>query len=468
MLFIFHKARLAVAVTCLLCSSAILQAGVVAKLDAAQFDTNGFAFGDFNSLSALDTFGGVLDLTVDTDIDSSGDFFGGLGSDLFASFDINSSQIEIVLEIEPGNAAGGFNIVLADEDGAGAGDEFQYFFDISSEPVGQQITLTQQFTNPGPVFVQPGFGLSPGDGIQNYGLTQIQLQSLFGGTDVLDIRVDSISIIDTENTTLTELSVDSFNAAIQSFTFGTFSNTGAVDTTNGNFVITADPSDNGGPGGGLGFNGLDIDFEATEYQLEVEAKLLGSNTASEFNVILGDNDGDDLTPMNGSEDFIFTVNTSEFNSSDFSTFTLPLGSGSESNLETTFGFTNGGDGLQNFDLSQIQFQSSSDDPGVLGIELVRVSIVELQPLEGDYNADGIVDAADYTVWRDSQGSTGSGLAADGNGDEVVDSLDYDLWVTNFGSSSSSTASASSVPEPTSAFILMTFAAGVVIRRFDSA
>ena len=37
-------------------------------------------------------------------------------------------------------------------------------------------------------------------------------------------------------------------------------------------------------------------------------------------------------------------------------------------------------------------------------------------LLGDYNGDGRVDAADYTVWRDSEGATGSGLAADGNGD----------------------------------------------------
>ena len=35
-------------------------------------------------------------------------------------------------------------------------------------------------------------------------------------------------------------------------------------------------------------------------------------------------------------------------------------------------------------------------------------------LDGDYNANGVVDAADYTVWRDSLGQTGMGLAADGD------------------------------------------------------
>ena len=35
-------------------------------------------------------------------------------------------------------------------------------------------------------------------------------------------------------------------------------------------------------------------------------------------------------------------------------------------------------------------------------------------LAGDYNGDGVVDAADYTVWRDTFGQTGADLAADGD------------------------------------------------------
>ena len=44
------------------------------------------------------------------------------------------------------------------------------------------------------------------------------------------------------------------------------------------------------------------------------------------------------------------------------------------------------------------------------------------PLTGDYNADGTVDAADYTVWRDTlraeRDAAGSGADGDGNG--IVD------------------------------------------------
>lgn len=54
-------------------------------------------------------------------------------------------------------------------------------------------------------------------------------------------------------------------------------------------------------------------------------------------------------------------------------------------------------------------------------------------LDGDYNADGVVDAADYTVWRATQGDTGSGLAADGSGNGVVDEADFIVWRSNYGS-----------------------------------
>lgn len=55
---------------------------------------------------------------------------------------------------------------------------------------------------------------------------------------------------------------------------------------------------------------------------------------------------------------------------------------------------------------------------------------------GDYNADGIVDAADYTVWRDLLGSEGLAAyeGADSNGDGVVDVADFETWKASFGES----------------------------------
>lgn len=60
-------------------------------------------------------------------------------------------------------------------------------------------------------------------------------------------------------------------------------------------------------------------------------------------------------------------------------------------------------------------------------------------LAGDYNGDLIVNAADYTVWRDRLGdSTTSFQSADGNGNGVVDRADYLLWKKNFGNSAVAT------------------------------
>ena len=54
-------------------------------------------------------------------------------------------------------------------------------------------------------------------------------------------------------------------------------------------------------------------------------------------------------------------------------------------------------------------------------------------LDGDYNYNGIVDAADYALWRDTLGQTVTAFwGADGNGNGMIDDLDYAVWKTHFG------------------------------------
>jgi hypothetical protein len=76
---------------------------------------------------------------------------------------------------------------------------------------------------------------------------------------------------------------------------------------------------------------------------------------------------------------------------------------------------------------------------------------------GDYNGNGTVDAADYVVWRKTNGQSGAGLAADGNHDNAVNDLDYTYWRSRFGNTSGSGASlgdSASVPEPASFGLFM--------------
>lgn len=87
------------------------------------------------------------------------------------------------------------------------------------------------------------------------------------------------------------------------------------------------------------------------------------------------------------------------------------------------------------------------------------------PLEGDYNSDGLVNIADYTVWRDTLGAAGPGLAADGNFDWVVDESDYSLWKDNFGDAAAgSLVAAASVPEPSAVMLLGAMALFLGVRR----
>lgn len=72
-------------------------------------------------------------------------------------------------------------------------------------------------------------------------------------------------------------------------------------------------------------------------------------------------------------------------------------------------------------------------------------LVQASPhLPGDYNSDGLVNAADYTQWRDTLDSTEL-LAADGDGSGLIDAGDYTVWQQNYGASLPSPQLAT--PEP---------------------
>jgi hypothetical protein len=71
---------------------------------------------------------------------------------------------------------------------------------------------------------------------------------------------------------------------------------------------------------------------------------------------------------------------------------------------------------------------------------------------GDFNADGNVDAADYTVWRDNLGALDeTAINYNGDGGGIAPS-DYQIWKSHFGAvyggAGSGLAVASTIPEPT--------------------
>jgi hypothetical protein len=100
-------------------------------------------------------------------------------------------------------------------------------------------------------------------------------------------------------------------------------------------------------------------------------------------------------------------------------------------------------------------------------------------INADYNNNGVVDAADQVVWRNTLGQTGTGLAADGNGDGKIDSRDDELWRSHFGQSTVSTVEGTAtfseaIPEPLSVVLLISAVTGAALclrrlmRRFEIA
>ena len=71
-------------------------------------------------------------------------------------------------------------------------------------------------------------------------------------------------------------------------------------------------------------------------------------------------------------------------------------------------------------------------------------------MPGDYSLNGVVDAADYNLWRDSFLSEGADLMADGNGNGRVDTPDYVIW----RDARQAATQTVSVPEPWGAALMI--------------
>jgi hypothetical protein len=84
-------------------------------------------------------------------------------------------------------------------------------------------------------------------------------------------------------------------------------------------------------------------------------------------------------------------------------------------------------------------------------------------LQGDYNDDGFINAADYTTWRNAVAAGATTLTNRGSGQAgVVDRDDYDVWKAAYIAAAGSGATlgdSTAVPEPTSMTLLLLAAVG---------
>ena len=105
-----------------------------------------------------------------------------------------------------------------------------------------------------------------------------------------------------------------------------------------------------------------------------------------------------------------------------------------------------------------------------------VQLMVVNQLAGDYNLNGVVDAADYTVWRDTLGQAVTAMSgADGDGDGLIDNDDYDVWKSNFGDTllpgagaGSGAGNTAGVPEPPSLVVVLAMFVTLFMARLSRA
>jgi len=119
----------------------------------------------------------------------------------------------------------------------------------------------------------------------------------------------------------------------------------------------------------------------------------------------------------------------------------------------------------------IQYQPFYE--GLIAFDAIRIVQIDEGPLRGDYNGNGVVDAADWVLWRKQKGlsvETNEAdremsdntldkqfplLAADGNSSGTVTDRDNELWRRYFGRTSIMGAGqGAAVPEPTACSLLV--------------
>ena len=128
----------------------------------------------------------------------------------------------------------------------------------------------------------------------------------------------------------------------------------------------------------------------------------------------------------------------------------------------------GSTGIFSFSQSELPrdfpFNGEPTDTRAVGYSLASITFdfveVTATTPDGDYNDNGVIDLADYVVWRDNLGAAIT-LPGDTTGEATVGQAQYSLWKGNFSAGAGGLA-ASQIPEPSSAAILLGLVATIAM------
>jgi hypothetical protein len=208
----------------------------------------------------------------------------------------------------------------------------------------------------------------------------------------------------------------------------------------------------------LSAGGITASVGASGFLLKSGAMTLGidANSANDnANLIDGGGGSKESFFIQFSQTVLFeSIQISQFDVGDAGTFNIKGGS--------TIALANGANAV-----NQITGGSSSNTLSWTGdlvsggtrgfsVDGFSVRLAGTPPAQaGDYNTNGKVDAADYVLWRNTQGwSVVPYSYSDGGGDGTVNSEDYAVWRSHFGQGAGGAGAMSAgIPEPSTLLLL---------------
>ena len=127
-----------------------------------------------------------------------------------------------------------------------------------------------------------------------------------------------------------------------------------------------------------------------------------------------------------------------------------------------------GDGTvgSRFSVDSLQFRGFADAVIYFDDLFYDPSAIFVPSIDGDFNGDGQVNAADFAAWQAGYGTaTGATLAnGDANSDGDVDGDDFLTWQQNFGTGTGNLTDANAVPEPSAIALLLSLLGCLLIAR----
>jgi hypothetical protein len=165
-----------------------------------------FTFDDFSGPGAFTDGPNSLILDV-TDFTGSNGIFGGVGVDYGTppgtnnvNFAPATAQWEVSVKLLSNNAATAFRTTYIDQDPGFPvpAEEYVYEWDLTSVANDGQFHVLTKPVLGGELFSQSAFGFDAADdGVNNPGLRQLQIQSVFGSTGRLNVEIDYVRIVST-------------------------------------------------------------------------------------------------------------------------------------------------------------------------------------------------------------------------------------------------------------------------------